>query len=101
MESLLRDGKVCEFLEQVDRDLAERVRLGGCQFCGGQLHRSDFARKPRGVPGEVLDRWDRRESFCCEAEGCRKRHTAPSVRFLGRKVYAGMVGGVCCGRDLF
>jgi hypothetical protein len=91
MESVLGDGKVCQFLEQVDRDLAERVRLGGCQCCGGRLHRADIPRKPRGVPGEALDRWERRESFCCEAEGCRKRHTAPSVRFLGRKVYAGMV----------
>jgi len=28
-----------------------------------------------------------RLSFCCSREGCRKRVTPPSVRFLGRKVY--------------
>ena len=28
-----------------------------------------------------------RLSFCCERDGCRKRVTPPSVRFLGRKVY--------------
>jgi hypothetical protein len=28
-----------------------------------------------------------RLSFCCNREGCRKRVTPKSVRFLGRKVY--------------
>ena len=28
-----------------------------------------------------------RLSFCCCRDGCRKRVTPPSVRFLGRKVY--------------
>jgi hypothetical protein len=28
-----------------------------------------------------------RLSFCCSRDGCRKRATPPSVRFLGRKVY--------------
>src|SRR5690606_18886777 len=28
-----------------------------------------------------------RFSFCCGAEGCRRRATPPSVRFLGRRVY--------------
>ena len=32
-----------------------------------------------------------RFSFCCERDGCRKRLTPPSVRFLGRKVYLGAV----------
>jgi hypothetical protein len=30
-------------------------------------------------------------SFCCAEEGCRKRVTPASVRFLGRRVYAGLV----------
>ena len=28
-----------------------------------------------------------RLSFCCDRDGCRKRVTPPSVRFLGRKVF--------------
>ena len=31
--------------------------------------------------------WQRRLSLCCAEEGCRKRATPPSVRFLGRRVY--------------
>jgi len=38
-----------------------------------------------------MERWAKRHSFCCEKEGCRKRHTPRSVRFLGRKVYVGVV----------
>ena len=33
----------------------------------------------------------KRFSFCCDQEGCRRRHTPPSVRFLGRRVYGGLV----------
>jgi hypothetical protein len=33
--------------------------------------------------------YETRLSFCCAADGCRCRHTPPSVRFLGRKVYLG------------
>ena len=33
----------------------------------------------------------KRFSLCCDQEGCRRRHTAPSVRFLGRRVYGGLV----------
>lgn len=32
-----------------------------------------------------------RHSFCCGREGCRKRHTPASVRFLGRRVYVAVV----------
>ncbi|MCP4898495.1 MAG: hypothetical protein GY906_16090 [bacterium] len=32
-----------------------------------------------------------RESFCCAEEGCRRRTTPPSLRFLGRRVYLGAV----------
>ena len=35
--------------------------------------------------------YDWRASFCCDRDGCRKRTTPPSVRFLGRKVYLGAV----------
>ncbi|HRZ54915.1 MAG TPA: hypothetical protein P5525_05600 [Candidatus Paceibacterota bacterium] len=36
-------------------------------------------------------RWQVRFSLCCGKEGCRRRNTPPSVRFLGRWVYAGLV----------
>jgi len=75
-------------LEHVDAELAEGVQAQGCQFCGeGTLHRADFDRKPKGGPSH----WNRRHSFCCDREGCRRRHTPPSVRYLGRKVYVGFV----------
>jgi len=54
---------------------------------------------PRQLPPEAA-RWRRSSaravrtplSFCCDRDGCRKRVTPPSVRFLGRKVYLGAVG---------
>jgi hypothetical protein len=75
-------------LEHVDSELAQSVQEQGCQFCSeGTLHRADYDRKPRGGPAH----WDERHSFCCDQEGCRRRHTPRSVRFLGRKVYVGFV----------
>jgi len=73
-------------LEKVDADLAEEARLQGCRHCGGKVHRANYERKPRGGPP-----WDERWSFCCAREGCRRRLTPVSVRFLGRRVYAGLV----------
>ena len=86
----LAKKSVYELLEKCDAELAERCRAGGCQKCGGRLDRSDYRRKPRGGPEEAkkVETW--RDSFCCDVEGCRKRHTPPSVRFLGRKVYWGV-----------
>jgi len=86
MENILRDKRVYELLEKVDRDLALKAQAGGCEHCGGALHRGDYPRKPRGGPG-----WEKRYSFCCSMEDCRKRKTPASVRFLGRKVYIGVV----------
>jgi hypothetical protein len=82
----LADQKLCYLLEKIDTETAEATRGKGCPHCGGKLHLADYERKPRGGPG-----WDRRHSFCCAAEGCRRRRTPPSVRFLGRRVYAGFV----------
>ena len=31
--------------------------------------------------------------YCCAEEDCRRRRTPESVRFLGRRVYAGLVVG--------
>jgi hypothetical protein len=87
MEKLLKDRCLFKLLEKADADLAEEAEAEGCDYCGDEkLHHGDYPRKPRGGPA-----WDKRRSFCCAKEGCRKRKTPPSVRFLGRKVY---VGGV-------
>ena len=85
----LADQQVYQLLEKVDADLADQVRRGGCRHCSGRLHRSDYKRKPRG--GLPTEPEVYRDSFCCDQDGCRKRHTPPSVRFLGRRVYAGLV----------
>ncbi|MGO9600930.1 MAG: hypothetical protein ACLP7Q_23355 [Isosphaeraceae bacterium] len=76
------------FLLTIDQDLAETTRRHGCP-CGGRLHRSNYPRKPRGDCDTLPDTYNTRFSFCCDRDGCRKRSTAPSVRFLGRKVYVG------------
>jgi hypothetical protein len=74
------------FLLAVDEDLAEQTRQQGCP-CGGRLHSANYPRKPRGTPDQLPEPQRLRLSFCCDREGCRKRATPPSVRFLGRKVY--------------
>jgi len=85
-QSHLADQELHQLLEKVDADLAQEARQIGCLFCRGKLHRADYGRKPRGGP-----QWDRRYSFCCAQEDCRRRRTPESVRFLGRRVYAGLV----------
>ena len=86
----LADQQLHRLLEKVDAELAEKVQEGGCVHCPGKLHRADYKRKPRGGEPEG-DQEIYRDSFCCDQDGCRKRHTPPSVRFLGRKVYWGLV----------
>ena len=77
-------------LPRIDDDLAAKTHEAGCPYCGGRLDVADYPRVPRGAEG--LDAsWDFRRSFCCAVEGCRRRSTPPSVRFLGRKVYVGAV----------
>lgn len=84
----LADQHLHQLFEKVDSDIAEKVRQRGCLHCPGKLHRADYERKPRGGPESTDEIY--RDSFCCGKEGCRKRHTPPSVRFLGRKVYWGI-----------
>jgi len=85
-QSHLADQQLHQLLEKVDADLAQEDCQQGCLYCDGKLHRADYDRKPRGGP-----QWDRRYSFCCAEEDCRRRRTPASVRFLGRRVYAGLV----------
>lgn len=83
---LLSDEKFSAILFEVDEGLSGNERERGCSRCFGPLHRADYPRKARGLAEAVLGRFERRFSFCCGR--CRKRHTPPSVRFLGRRVYA-------------
>jgi len=78
------------FLFAVDQDLAETARKKAC-LCGGRLHRANYLRKPRGTPDQLPEPQCLRLSFCCDRDGCRKRVTPPSVRFLGPKVYLGAI----------
>jgi hypothetical protein len=79
-------------LMRMDEEITRRVAAERCPACGGPLHRGDYERKPRGgliaAEGEAFVR---RFSLCCGSEGCRKRATPPSLRFLGRRVYLGGV----------
>ena len=87
---LLRDASFWLFLFSIDQDLAESTRQEACP-CGGRLHCANYPRKPRGGPDDLPEQYRFRLSFCCNRDGCRKRMTPPSVRFLGRKVYLGAV----------
>ena len=87
---LLGDARVYEVLQRIDEDLAVRAQVAGCA-CGGRLHSARYPRKPRGGPHGLRAQYEHRLSYCCAADGCRKRTTPPSVRFLGRKVYLGAV----------
>ena len=86
-ENLLSDQRsraaLRPVLTQIDTDLAAQARAQGCS-CGGTLHRANYPRKIRGISVEAV-----RDSFRCAEEGCRRRTTPESVRFLGRRVYAG------------
>ena len=77
-------------LFSIDQDLAKSARIEACP-CGGRLHCANYPRKPRGGPDDLPEQYSYRLSFCCDRDGCRKRVTPPSVRFLGRKVYLGAV----------
>ncbi len=89
----LADQLLPQAVTKVDADLSAKVRQGGCLYCSGKLHSARYRRKPRGRPKQDQERKEEiwRDSFCCDQDGCRKRHTPPSVRFLGRKIYWGFI----------
>jgi len=97
-QAVLADAKFHEQLLVFDRDLAasaratEHAREGArCWLCGGALHSASYDRKPRGCPAGLGQEYAERFSFCCAVDGCRKRTTPESLRFLGRKVYLATV----------
>jgi hypothetical protein len=87
---LPRTARFWSFLLAVDQDLAKETRKKACP-CGGHLHSANYPRKPRGTPVQLPEQGCLRLSFCCDRDGCRKRTTPPSVRFLGSKVYLGAI----------
>ena len=89
-QELHDSGSFWSLLLSIDKDLAECARRKACA-CGGRLHRANYPRAPRGGPDDLPEEYHCRFSFCCDRDGCRKRMTPPSVRFLGRKVYLGAV----------
>ena len=98
-QELHHGGSFWSFLLSVDGDLADHSAAGMlvrwspalCQLPASTAGRLD------DLPEEYRCRF----SFCCDRDGCRKRVTPPSVRFLGRKVYLGAVVILIarCGRD--
>jgi hypothetical protein len=90
-QAVLADARFHEQLLVFDRDLSAAAQAAGCGPCGGALHAAPFGRKPRGGPAGLSQDYARRFSFCCSVDGCRKRMTPPSLRFLGRKVYLATV----------
>jgi len=88
---LLTDARFHNSLFDLDRLIVEQVRQAQCPKCSGHLNQSNFPRKPRGVPKDTTADYHIRFSLCCSTEGCRKRFTPPSMRFLSRKVYSSAV----------
>jgi len=89
--AFLTDSRFYQLLFRMDQEIAVEVQAGGCCFCGGVLHSARYPRKPRGFRSALSKNDHSRLSFCCASDGCRRRTTPPSVRFLGRKVYLGVI----------
>jgi hypothetical protein len=82
------DGEFFAKLLKFEERIVAAVAARRCPHCGGPLYRSDYPRKPRGgLIAEAGEAFSLRFSLCCGSDGCRKRATPPSLRFLGRRVY--------------
>ena len=95
--SLLADASLWRHLLRLDEQVAAAARRAGCPHCRGVLHGARYPRKVFGVAHGVLgEGYDSRLSFCCAREGCRRRTTPESVRFLGRKAFPGALVLLVC-----
>jgi hypothetical protein len=88
-QSILQSAEFFAFLLHIDSDLATEAKTEGCRCCQGPLHQALYPRKPRGAQCVLGAEYRQRFSFCCAH--CRRRTTPVSVRFLGRRVYLGIV----------
>lgn len=87
--SIAAEASFWSQLVEIDRQLQQVTIAQGCPRCEGALHVADHPRKPRGLPEELGEVWSRRFNTCCGR--CRRRCMPPSVRFLGRRVYAAAI----------
>ncbi len=87
LSELLINKSLFFHLYEYDKQIAKQCRKNPCPYCGETLHFANYFRKPRGEPNGVPENYFVRFSLCCGAEGCRRRVTPPSCRFLGRKIY--------------
>jgi len=86
--TLLQDVRFFILLTSLDEALARETASRGCPWCrDGRLHQSNYLRKPRGGPRGVPSEVAVRFSYCCDQDGCRRRVTPASFRFLARRVY--------------
>ncbi len=93
---LFNDANFWCLLSYIDDQIAAEIQSQGCP-CGGVLHSARYPRKPRGIPRAVLGQaYGSRLSFCCNQDGCRRRCTPPSVRYLGRRVYLSVIVTLAC-----
>jgi len=94
---LLADASFWRQLQRLDEQVAAAVRSAGCPHCEGVLHGARYPRKVYGVSRALLgEGYERRLSFCCAREGCRRRTTPQSVRFLGRRTFPGALVLLVC-----
>ena len=88
---LPRTARFWSFLFAIDQDLAEtrlaRTAVPAADACTPPTTSASPGAPPSSFPSYQCLRL----SFCCDRDGCRKRVTPPSVRFLGRKVYLGAI----------
>lgn len=95
--SLLADASFWRQLQHLDERMAQEAKLAGCPYCQGVLHSAHYPRKVFGVRRSLLgEGYDSRLSFCCSREGCRRRTTPVSVRFLGRRCFPGALVLLAC-----
>ena len=87
LSDLLKNSKFFFQLFNIDRHTAEECKKKRCPYCGGPLHYANYARKPRGELVDLPEEYRVKFSLCCGREGCRRRITPSSCRFMGRKVY--------------
>lgn len=81
----ISDPNTYSLFLKFDEDLALKCWTQPCSHCGGKLNQAHYLRKPRGGP--LAPEAAKRFSFCCRESDCRRRQLAPSIRFLGRRVY--------------
>lgn len=89
--AVLADPSLHAALLEIDADLAAANLAEPCGHCGGKLHVSNYMRVPLGTLAALGRGFRIRHSACCSRDGCRRRRTAPSVRFLGRRRWIGAI----------